>query len=156
MRKLLFVPWNHPEVSELQPKELDIPEGGECFQVCWTPCFPAKWLAGSGRIKNVSQNHLQDQKTIFVQFSKCRFVKSQHSPFVTPLPSPHFHPCTPPGSLGCPLLLWLWPPLPLSHHQASLQHKTPQPAWLTKLKIKIKSVVIWNLSSPYYKRNWVQ
>lgn len=94
------------------------------------------------------QNHLQDQKAeYFCSAAKCRFVgfKSHLSPFVTLFPSPHFHPCTPQGSLGCPLLLW---PLPL-------QHKTPQAAWAGKVGDKNQICPYLKPYSPYQERDWM-
>lgn len=159
MRKLLFVPWNHPEVSELQLKELDIPEGGECFQVCWTPCFPAKWLASSGRIKNVSTKPpTRSKDRMFVQCSKCRFVVLSLNTLHSWPPFPHliFTPAHPRALWG---VLCCSGPDHLSHSAITSLHCSTKPLRLlrlAKLKIKIKSVVISNLSSPYHERNWMQ
>lgn len=75
--------------------------GGGYFQVCWTLCFPAKWLASRGRIKNVSPKPpTRSKDRVFLQCSKCGFagLESHPSQFVIPSPSlTSFSPLHTPG-----------------------------------------------------------
>lgn len=150
-----------PRCQKCSWRNLKSQGGGGYFRVCWTPGFPAKWLASSGRIKKIShQNHLQDQKAEY----SCSaanvdlLVWSVISLYLWLPPFSHliFPPCTPQGSLGCSLLLW---PDHLSHSAITSKKKKKHNLkllGLAKFEIKIKSLLISNLSSPYQERNWMQ
>lgn len=116
-----------PRSQKCSWRNLTSQGGGGYFRVCWTPGFPAKWLASSGRIKKIShQNHLQDQKAEY----SCSaanvdlLVWSLISLYLWLPPFSHliFPPCTPQGSLGCSLLLW---PDHLSHSAITSKKKNP-------------------------------
>lgn len=135
--------------------------GGGYFQVCWTLCFPAKWLASRGRIKNVSPKPpTRSKDRVFLQCSKCGFVglESHLSQFVIPSPSlTSFSPLhtpglSPRGFLCCSGLSTF----PTQPPPASTAAQNPQTAWAGRVWDKITFVVISNLPSPYQERNWMQ